>query len=82
MTEGSISLNTKKRLAISFDVEATGDTPATASCNMIGFVGVLEETVPAVGKNWIVFKNAGALKNTTDEASDACVNFGPSIWII
>lgn len=52
----------KPKLAISFDVEATGDTPATASCNMIGFVGVLEDSVPSLTKKWTVFKRQWCIK--------------------
>lgn len=55
-------MTAKPRLAISFDIEATGDTPATASCNMIGVVGVLEDTVPSNDKNWIVFKRRWCIK--------------------
>lgn len=53
---------TKTKLAISFDVEATGDTPATASCNMLGLVGVLEDAVPSLTEKWVLFKKRWCIK--------------------
>ncbi|MEX0597679.1 MAG: hypothetical protein WD512_14400 [Candidatus Paceibacterota bacterium] len=53
----------KPRLAISFDIEATSDTPATGSCIMIGFVGLLETAIPKVGEPWTLFKKQWCIKD-------------------
>lgn len=46
----------KPKLALSFDVEATGTTPESGSMNMLGIVGVLETATPTLGAPWIVCK--------------------------
>jgi hypothetical protein len=57
---------TKPKAVISFDVEATGDSPATASCNMIGMVVFLEDAFKNLsnynGKEWILYKKAWCIK--------------------
>lgn len=48
---------TKPRLALSFDVEATGSSPANGSCVMLGIVGVLEDAIAREGDlGWIEFE--------------------------
>lgn len=53
----------KPKVFISFDVEATSDSPTTGSCNMIGMVVVLEDAYRAMRhpdfhaeKKWVLYK--------------------------
>ena len=49
-------------VAISFDVEATADSPAVGSCNMIGFVVVDVNAVPTPDKKWVLHKKRWCIK--------------------
>jgi hypothetical protein len=46
----------KKKVAISFDVEATSDSPATGSCIMVGFAVVRVDAIPDPKEQWIIEK--------------------------
>ncbi|QKF94356.1 ribonuclease H [Fadolivirus algeromassiliense] len=50
----------KQKIIISVDVEATGDSPATSSCVMIGAVAVLDDIVPDPTKkgDWVISQKA------------------------
>lgn len=52
----------KQKLVISFDVETIGDTPASGSCIMIGFVGFLETSIPSMTNKWHIFKSQWCIK--------------------
>lgn len=69
-TENPSIKKTKPKLVISFDVEATSRSPHSGSCNMIGMVGVLENTVPTKvvpttgtpeQPGWVLFKKQWCL---------------------
>lgn len=59
----------KPKVFISFDVEATSDSPATGSCNMIGMVVVLEDSYKSMTdpdfkteKKWVLYKKQWCIK--------------------
>lgn len=55
----------KPKVFISFDVEATGDSPATGSCNMIGMVVVHENAYQNrkyTDKSWVLHKKQWCIK--------------------
>ncbi len=61
---------TKPRLALSFDIEATGDSPFSGSMVMLGVVAVLENTIigsDTSAEKWVVDKREWCIKEINEK---------------
>ena len=57
----------KPRLALSFDIEATGETPLEGSMVMLGVVAVLEDTIIFdANLDWVVASKQWCLEEIKD----------------